>query len=422
MSSRDRQADRPRAQRSRLLPHAAGLSLILASSFPALAAVFTALFMGYGTESPFLPAFFGQRGLDSQEIGLALAAGTVVRLIATPFIGQAADRLRAVRGTLAVFAVLAGVLSFTYLAGTGFAVLLGLSLMNAFATAPLAPLADALALPAARREGAFEYGWVRGVGSGAFILGTLLSGKLVGWGGLPTIVISSGALFVLLGALTLLAPAPVPTDASAAPASSVGATVVWRELLADPLFRRIMLVAALIIGSHALNDTFAVIRWQAAGIPAGTVGVLWSESVASEVVVFFLLGPPLLKTLGPARCAALSALAGCVRWGVLAETTQIPALALIQLTHGLTFALLHLANMQLIGEAVPVERAASAQTLYATVGLNVASAVLTAASGFLYTTFGAHAFWLATALCAAALPLTFGLRIAPGRAAVTGAT
>ncbi|MDX7951689.1 MFS transporter [Lichenihabitans sp. Uapishka_5] len=383
-------------------------------SFPSLAAIFAALFLAYGTESPFLPAFLGERGATPSQIGLMLAGGTVVRIIVTPFIGAAADRWRAVRGTLAVFGLMAGALSFTYLAGSGFAALLALSLLNAFATAPLAPLADAIALPAARRETSFQYGWVRGVGSGAFILGTLASGRLVAAKGLWTIVATSGVLFLLLGALARLAPAPQPDAASVQEPRSG-----WRTLLADPLFRRIMLVAALVIGSHALNDTFAVIRWREAGISAGTIGLLWSESVASEVVVFLLVGPPLLARLGPARCAALSALAGVLRWTVLAQTSQVAALAAIQLTHGLTFALLHLANMQLIGATVPAERTASAQTLYATVGLNVATAILTAASGFLYGHFGAQSFWLSAGLCGLALPLTPGLRRQNGAATIS---
>ena len=54
-----------------------------------------------------------------------------------------------------------------------------------------------------------------------------------------------------------------------------------------PLYRRIVLVAALILGSHAMHDSFAVIRWGAAGIALGAAGLLWSLSVAAEVIVFF---------------------------------------------------------------------------------------------------------------------------------------
>ena len=55
-----------------------------------------------------------------------------------------------------------------------------------------------------------------------------------------------------------------------------------------------MLVAALILGSHAMHDAFAVIRWRAAGVSPALASVLWSESVAAEVLVFFLIGPALV--------------------------------------------------------------------------------------------------------------------------------
>jgi MFS transporter, PPP family, 3-phenylpropionic acid transporter len=382
---------------------------LLGGSFPAFAAVFAALYIAYGTESPFLPAFFGERGLTASQIGFALAAGTVLRLVAAPVVGQLADRMQAARGALALFGGLAGVLSFGYLFGFGFAALLALSLLNAFATAPLAPLADALAVSAAESERTFDYGWVRAIGSGSFIVGSLISGQIVGWSGLTSIVVSSGALFVLLGVVTLWAP-PLAADSRPETRSPFEGL----ELLRSPLFLRIILVAALVIGSHALNDTFAVIQWRKAGVPPGIVSVLWSESVASEVIVFSLLGPMAVSRLGPARCAGLAATAGVIRWAVLAQTSNIGALAAVQLLHGLTFALLHLVNMRLIAETVPRRMAASAQALYATIGLGAASALLTAASGPLYEALGSRSFWVAAVLCGLALPFVWGLR-APER-------
>src|SRR5204863_2027054 len=118
--------------------------------------------------------------------------------------------------------------------------------------------------------------------------------------------------------------------------------VVTREgmgLLRLPVFRRVVLVAALILGSHALHDTFSVIRWRAAGISPQTISVLWSLSVAAEVVVFFFVGPWLLHRLTPARAIALAAIAGATRWLVAAFATDVAALALIQPLHGITFAL-----------------------------------------------------------------------------------
>jgi PPP family 3-phenylpropionic acid transporter len=177
-----------------------------------------------------------------------------------------------------------------------------------------------------------------------------------------------------------------------------------------PIYRRLVLVAALILGSHAMHDSFAVIRWRAAGIAPGTAGLLWSLSVSAEVIVFFFVGRPLLDRLGPAGAAMLAAAAGSVRWAVMAETAWLPAMAAIEPLHGLTFALLHLTCLRLLAESVPHHLAATALTIYGTVGIGVPTALLTLASGQLYAHFGAHGFWVMAAFCAAALPLARTLR------------
>jgi PPP family 3-phenylpropionic acid transporter len=177
-----------------------------------------------------------------------------------------------------------------------------------------------------------------------------------------------------------------------------------------PLYRRIILVAALILGSHAMHDSFAVIRWETAGIGPSTVGVLWSISVAAEVVVFWFIGRPLLDRIGPGRAAMIAAAAGIVRWVVMAETSWIPAVAAVQPLHGLTFALLHLSCMRLLAQCVPHRLEATALTVYGTVGIGLPTALLIMGSGQLYGHFGAKGFFVMAALCAAALPLARNLR------------
>jgi PPP family 3-phenylpropionic acid transporter len=50
---------------------------------------------------------------------------------------------------------------------------------------------------------------------------------------------------------------------------------------------------------------------------------------------------------------AVAAVAGAVRWLVSAATIDLTALVLMQPLHGVTFALLHLACMRLLGQHVP---------------------------------------------------------------------
>jgi MFS transporter, PPP family, 3-phenylpropionic acid transporter len=374
--------------------------------------LYAAMYAAFGVASPFLPAFLNARGLTPEQLGLALGAGTAVRLLTAPLAGRIGDLIQALRIVLVVCLALAAAVTLGYLAAHGFWILLGMSLLHAASLAPITILADALALgsaappPSSGRRG-FEYGWVRGTGSAAFIAGTLVSGQAVSAFGLDVIVVLQALLLGAAALAAILVPELIhdrTADAVRAPARGV------LILLRLPMFRHLVLVAALILGSHAMHDAFAVIRWSAAGISPVTISLLWSESVAAEVVVFFVIGPALVIRLTPAGALAVASLAGILRWVVAAQTTDVMALALVQPLHGITFALLHLACMRLLARIVPQGLEGTAQAIYGTIGIGAASALLTFMSGALYGRLGAQGFWVMAALCALAFPLTWKLR------------
>jgi MFS transporter, PPP family, 3-phenylpropionic acid transporter len=382
------------------------------TALPRFMLLYAAIYAAFGVASPFLPAFVSARGLSPEQLGLVLGAGTAVRLLTAPLAGRIGDVLQGLRVVLVVCTALAASVTLGYLPAHGFWPLLALSLGHAASLAPGTILADALALgaasppPGSGRRG-FEYGWVRGTGSAAFIVGTLVSGQAVSAWGLDVIVWWQA---LLLGAAAVAATL-VPelrhartADAVRAPAGGV------LLLLRLSRFRRLVLVAALILGSHAMHDAFAVIRWRTAGVSPATVSVLWSESVAAEVLVFFLIGPTLVTWLTSAAALAVAALAGMLRWTVMAQSAEVMALALVQPLHGITFALLHLACMRLLARTVPQGLEGTAQAIYGTVGIGAATAVLTLISGALYARMGAPGFWVMAALCALALPWTWTLR------------
>ena len=130
-----------------------------------------------------------------------------------------------------------------------------------------------------------------------------------------------------------------------------------------------------------------MIRWTHAGISPAATAVLWSESVAAEVVVFLFLGPRLLRAVTPAGAMAAAAFCGVVRWGVLAQTVDAIALALVQPLHGFTFALLHLAAMRIMSETVPRDLAATAPAVYGLVAVGGATAILILALGVVVRAF-----------------------------------
>src|SRR5262245_29783176 len=382
---------------------------------PRFVVLYALMYAAFGASSPFMPAFFKERGLTPEQLGILFGAGTAIRLVSGPLVGRLADLTQALRLALAACALLAAIVAVGVLWASGFTPLLLTSLVLAAALAPTTSLADALTLGVAQPHDdrpRFEYGWVRGTGSAFFVIATLLSGQLVDDWGLASIVVLEAALLGATAVAAMLlpkleSPAPVAVSEHAAPA---GVLALLRLLQ----FRRLMLVASLILGSHAMHDTFAVIRWGAAGITPAMASALWSESVVAEVVVFFVLGPALLTRLRPAGVLVLAAAAGVVRWTAMASSASVLVLALVQPLHGLTFAALHLACMRLIPVIVPQRLAATAQALYA-LGAGVTTALLTLVSGRLYATLNAQGFLVMALLCAAVPPLAWRLRAVDSR-------
>src|ERR1700716_441291 len=171
---------------------------------------------------------------------------------AGPRAGRLADQRQAWRGLLFVCAIGASLAAMLYLPVHGFWAMLTVSLVQAAALAPLAPLADAMAVSASYDRGQpFEYGWVRGAGSGAFIAGAITAGYAAAWMGISVIVWCNAFLLGIASIAALPLPNIATNEGPSRSEAQIGG--MW-QLLSIPAFRRLLLVAALILGSHALHD------------------------------------------------------------------------------------------------------------------------------------------------------------------------
>lgn len=366
-------------------------------------AVYVAAFAAFGVASPFLPSFLVERGLTPSEIGVLLATGTAIRLVSAPLAAQVADRWNMPRAVLIASLAASAAVALLYLQATTFIALAGVSLLHAAALAPLTPTADAMAL--AQRK-TFDYGWVRGAGSAAFVGGTFLSGAVIDRAGLTSFLWLNAAWLAVATVAALFLPSPPVADT----AKETAKPGDLRALLANRTFLLTVTVAALVLASHAMHDAFAVIRWRGGGFSSILISILWSEAVVAEVVVFTLAGPWLLRRWNPATCIALAAFAGSVRWTIVSQTLAPALIACVEPLHGVTFALLHLACMRIIANVVPAGLAASAQAVYGTLVAGAGTALVTLASGPLYDRFGGEAFLAMSVLCLVAIPLALLLR------------
>src|SRR3954447_5477227 len=303
-------------------------------------ALYAALYAAFGVASPFWPKFFETKALSPQQIGSILGAAILMRLVVGPAVGMLADRLGSLRLVLATCSALASATAAALLFANTFWSLFLIALLQAAALTPTTSIADALSVNAARPEVAgkpFEYGWLRGSGSAAFVLGTLVVGQVISHDDLTPIIWMNVILLLAAAGttafLTRIATRPEPINRG----SPVLAEL--HGLFRIPRFRALIIVSAVIFGSHAMHDAFAVIRWSAAGIDAAVISVLRSEAVIAEVIVFFIVGPALLDRFGAHTATTMAAAAGIVRWSIEGMTTSVLLLSIVQPLRGLTFAL-----------------------------------------------------------------------------------
>ncbi|MGV1013447.1 MAG: MFS transporter [Methyloceanibacter sp.] len=353
--------------------------------------LYAALFLVVGCYLPYMPVWLNWRGLNADEIALLLATPLFARILFTPLISFAADRVGDRRVILIALAW-GSLLSFLLLwISAGFWQMFLATLLIAVNWTAIMPLTETVAM-AGIRTGTLDYGKVRLWGSLSFIVSALGSGLVIGtWGAqsvLP-ILLASSALLVL-GTHRL--PRVLTMRERAAP------SVLPRLKLADAfalvrahLFLLFLAAASLIQASHAMIYTFGTLHWQAQGFPAAAIGALWSVGVIAEIALFAFSGR-IIARYGAAKLLLLAGLAATLRWTFMAGDPPLLATAALQTFHALSFGAAHIAAMHFLTQAVPEDRAATAQGLYAAVVAGLVMGFATLASGPLYEALAGKAY------------------------------
>jgi len=344
-----------------------------------------------GCYLPYLPVWLHWRSLEAREIAVILAAPLFTRILVTPLIGFAADLVGG-RRSIVIALAWGSLLSFLLLwAASGFWQMLFATIVLAVSWTTITPLVETVAV-GLLRTGALDYGRVRLWGSLSFIAASLGSGVIIGRFG-PEIVLPllvAGTMLLVLGAHLL----PRQLDRNGRATASVLRGLDLADafaLIRAPLFLLFLLVASLIQASHAVYYSFGTLHWRAQGVPDGVIGLLWSVGVIAEVALFAVSGR-VIAYCGTARLLMLAGLAATLRWGGMAFDPPLWIIFPLQTLHAMSFGAAHLAAIHFLTHAVPENRAATAQGVYAAVVAGLVFGVVTVASGPLYSALAGTAY------------------------------
>lgn len=362
-----------------------------------LALSYFTYFFSYGIFLPFWGVWLKGEGIAPETIGMLLGAGLVARflgsLLIAPRVKDPSHLVSALR--LLALLTLAFAVGFCFGNGWGWLMLV-IAGFNLFFS-PLVPLTDALAATW-QKQIRMDYGRVRLWGSLAFVIGSALTGQLVAvWGHnaiLYSLILS--VLAMLLG--MLLKPSVMPLGA--ARTHSEAERSLWVMLKEGPVWR-FLLCVTLLQGAHAGYYSFGSIYWQEAGYSASTIGYLWSLGVVAEVIIF-ASSNVLFRRWNARNLLLLSACCGVLRWSLMAYSTELGWLLLIQILHCGTFTVCHLAAMRFIA-ARQGQEVIRLQAVYSALAMGGGIAVMTVIAGFLFEHWQGGVFWVMAAVAAPAL-------------------
>lgn len=359
---------------------------------------YAAVFIGSGASAPYMPVWFRVHGLTGAQIGLLLSAPMLARAVTAPSLAIWADGFELRRSPLVVMLFVA-TLAYAAIAFVhGYLAWVACWFIATSLLTTVSPLTDVLALRRAARE-RFNYGWPRGIGSAAYIVGNVGAGFLLARMGANIVLVwTVVAALLATGAAIFL----VPSE----PVHETGERTVGRErwrglggLLRDKEFMLAAFTVGAIQATHAFYYGFSALVWRKQGISEGMVGLLWGFGVAVEIGFLWFM-EPWRRRIGPERLLLLGGVGAVVRWSAFAFSPPVWLLFPLQALHTLTFTATFLAGLQLIQRLAPPRSASAAQTVSSALSGGLLIGLATLASGALFDAVGAKGYLAMAALAA----------------------
>lgn len=338
--------------------------------------------MSVGAVNGFAGLWFQSRGMTPEEIGLIFAIPIVGVVLAGVPVGRLADRMSDWRQVIATGALLSAIVPLGLLAVddfAGYVIIWTLAVVTQVATIPII---DAAAIRRSRRVGG-DFGKLYAWKTAGYLAAVLGTGLLVGHLGIVAFL----PAYLGFSALRGLCAFPLPRFRAEPPKAR--SRVLWIAS-ADRAVLLPLLGWVLVHCTHSILNAFLGVLWVDQGVTAAMVGVLIAFSGVVETGVFVAL-KVLIRRFDPTTLITVSCLAGVVRWTGFALSPRIEILFLLQLLHGLTYAVGFVACTNLIADRASEDVAAEAQSVFGILQSGV-SAIGLVAFGVLAGAVGPRAF------------------------------
>lgn len=348
----------------------------------------------------FAPLFFSQRGFSQTEVGVLLAGGPMIALLAQPFWGFAADRASSRNRILALLLAGSGGCILLYPLGGGLASALCLLAVFSFFQSAITPVGDAITLDHVQRAGG-NYGHIRLFGS----LGYAFTSVIAGFVAEKSILIVFG-MYALLAVVAALTATSLPQSTGGTYRAGGG----YRRVLGAPGVIPVLCLTAFAYAGFGFHASFFGIFLTGSGGSIGLLGICLFLQAVSELP-FLFFSRRLQDRWGIPRLLIASTVFMAARWLLMSVAGGRWIILPISLMHGFSVIVFMYGVSVYIGSLVPEELRASGQAAFAMATFVGASLLGNLLGGLLYDLCGAsrvYLFGAALNLCSA---IAFGYLI-----------
>ncbi len=339
-----------------------------------------------GLFNPYLTTLFVHQGMTADQVGVIMAAGTLLSILIQPLWGYLVDRYQQTRLVLLLGTLMPSLLAYFYNVEL-FALLVTVYTLSIVFSVIQSPIADSYAVAAAKEAGT-SYGTIRMMGS----LGTALGGYAGGYYIAHTAITMLWLPYLLCGiagAATVLA---LP-DKRGGSRNALGLSEGFKQLLRNRSFVLFLLACFFVNQTLTAYNSFFVLTFQEVGGSFALVGfALFLASMTN--LPSMLLAAKIVKKLGRERTLVIASIAYALRWAIQWLFPYPPVMVAVQALHGLSFGLFYVAAVEHVAVASGKEMQATGQSLFYMVFSGLGGIVGNLLNGYLYELGGAGTMYV----------------------------
>lgn len=360
------------------------------------------LFGSVGALMTYFPAYFQSIGVSSFFIGLIMAGGPFISIIANPFWGFVSDKLQNIKRIIIIMSISSLIIIQFVFVFDQLSTMIAVMLIFFFFNNSIIPQSNSLIFNTIEGT-SYKFGYFRMWGSLGWSIMVMLAGVTLDYIGINNLSL----VFSIILIVALLSTIKLPkgkVEGTEKPEKGA-----YRKLiLSNKVFLAFIFLGVLISVPNAINQTFSTLYILQLDGSEVHIGLNAFIMAVFEIPVFLLLDRYLKQeTKIMLRMIIIVSFLFVLRWILMSIAATPMQIVLIQALHSVTFGGYFYIGTTLTAKMIPVQFRASGQALFAITWGGLSGLIAGTTGGLMFDALGPSTMYMITTMIALAGTIGF---------------